>query len=244
MATVNIIICLFDFTSTPCPRHVLGVMTPCWIFSRQGITCHISYCTAHCDSPFSIRQSIFPLFTVFVLLFIVQLSTVTLFTVIVHCLSTLPLFTVIVLLFIHVLLSTCSTVHCYCFVVHILHCSLLLFCCLLFHCSLLLFCCCVIFSCCFEWQELRVGPKEGQKEPEGEIALFQFHGADETILFQLARLPWQRQLELLAENGSCDLPGFAEQANPAENLLWILVGFDVATMAYPEHQQFNSQEPL
>ena len=46
------------------------------------------------------------------------------------------------------------------------------------------------------------------------------------------------------KNGSCDLPGFAEQANPAENLLWILVGFDVATMAYPEHQQFNSQEPL
>ena len=79
----------------------------------------------------------------------------------------------------------------------------------------------------------------------GEIATFQFHGADETLLFQLAQLPCQRQLEMLSDNEQCDLPGFSEgSTNPGENLLWILVGFDMATMTYPDHQQFNSQEPL
>ena len=67
-------------------------------------------------------------------------------------------------------------------------------------------------------------------------------GADQTFLVQLIRLPWHRQLELCEDNSTCHLPGLVVGDNPSENLLWVLVGFDVETFTYPQHQRFNSED--
>ena len=67
-------------------------------------------------------------------------------------------------------------------------------------------------------------------------------GADNSALWQLARLPWTRQLDLLSDNERCDLPGF-EGASPSKNLTWLLMGFDSNNQCYPASQLFNCEEP-
>ena len=69
-----------------------------------------------------------------------------------------------------------------------------------------------------------------------------YRGKDSTAMLQLAKLPWARQLELLSDNGTCDLPGFEEGAVPSENLMWILCGFDAECQHFPASQHFNGEE--
>lgn len=59
---------------------------------------------------------------------------------------------------------------------------------------------------------------------------------------QLLSLPWTRQLELLADNERCDLPGFEEGAQPSKNLVWILLGYDSTCQHFPLGQHFNPED--
>ena len=74
------------------------------------------------------------------------------------------------------------------------------------------------------------------------LPVAKYRGADETSLLQLVRMPWHRQLELVADNEHCDLPGIVEGGVPSENLLWVLVGFDMDAATFPKTQRFNAEE--
>ena len=60
-----------------------------------------------------------------------------------------------------------------------------------------------------------------------------FRGKDQSYLGQLLHLPWQRQLALCEDNEHGQLPGIDAGGDPTENLLWVLVGFDVQNLTFP-----------
>ena len=71
--------------------------------------------------------------------------------------------------------------------------------------------------------------------------MLEYRGKDETLLLQLVRMPWHRQLELCSDNEHCDLPGISQDGVPSENLLWILLGFESESATFPKNQHFNGQ---
>ena len=71
-----------------------------------------------------------------------------------------------------------------------------------------------------------------------------FRGSNQTRLGQLLHLSWTRQLALCEDNANGQLPGIDVGADPAENLLWVLVGFDAQNLQFPISSRFNAEDSL
>ena len=47
---------------------------------------------------------------------------------------------------------------------------------------------------------------------------------------------------MVADNEHSDLPGIVAVGVPSENLLWVLLGFDMDAATFPKTQRFNAEE--